>query len=81
MDSALIEDTPTYTYRGVLIDTARNFIPVERLRRLVDGMSYNKLNMLHWHITDTQSFPMYSRRVPQVENYFYIFIHILRVYG
>ena len=29
-------------------------------------MSYDKLNVFHWHITDTHSFPMYSRRVPQL---------------
>ena len=49
-----------------MIDTSRNFIPVKHLRRMVDAMSMNKLNILHWHITDTNSFPFFSKSVPQV---------------
>jgi hexosaminidase len=29
-------------------------------------MSYDKLNVFHWHITDTHSFPLVSRRLPQL---------------
>jgi len=32
-------------------------------------MSFNKLNVLHWHITDTHSFPFYSKRVPEMVAY------------
>jgi hexosaminidase len=38
---------------GILLDTSRNFFSVEVLKRLIDGLSYNKLNVFHWHITDT----------------------------
>lgn len=53
-----IEDSPVFHHRGVLVDTARNFISVEVLQRIIQGMSFNKLNVLHWHITDSQSFPI-----------------------
>lgn len=32
-------------------------------------MAYNKLNMFHWHLSDSNSFPFESKRVPQVTAY------------
>ena len=56
-----IQDAPRVTYRGVMIDTARHFMPVPFLQQILDGMAYSKLNVLHWHISDDQSFPMEMR--------------------
>ncbi|XP_045467593.1 probable beta-hexosaminidase fdl [Harmonia axyridis] len=53
-----IEDAPSFTYRGVMVDTSRNFFPIPLLKKVVDGMSYSKLNTLHLHLTDAVSFPM-----------------------
>jgi hexosaminidase len=69
LDRATISDGPVFAYRGLLIDTSRNFLPIENIKRVIDGMSYNKLNMLHWHITDTHSFPFYSKSVPEMTKY------------
>jgi len=63
---AKIEDRPAFPYRGLMIDTSRNFIPIRSLKRMIDAMSFNKLNVLHWHLTDSNSFPFQSKRVPQV---------------
>jgi len=56
-------------YRGLLIDTGRNFIPIPALKKMVDAMAYNKLNMFHWHLSDSNSIPFLSKRVPQVTAY------------
>ena len=32
-------------------------------------MSYNKLNVFHWHITDTHSFPLHLKSVPELARY------------
>ncbi|KZV67215.1 glycoside hydrolase family 20 protein [Peniophora sp. CONT] len=53
-----IEDSPAYPYRGLMLDTARNFFPVSNIQRLLDQMSWSKLNVFHWHISDAQSFPL-----------------------
>ena len=47
-----ITDKPFYPHRGVMLDTARNFIPVENIKTMIDSMSYSKPNVFHWHITD-----------------------------
>ncbi|KAI4333228.1 hypothetical protein L6164_018063 [Bauhinia variegata] len=51
-------DSPLFAYRGVMLDTSRNYYPVEDILRTISAMSMNKLNVFHWHITDSQSFPL-----------------------
>lgn len=41
-----------------MLDTSRNFYPVEDILRTIGGMSQNKMNVFHWHITDSHSFPI-----------------------
>ncbi|XP_035776083.1 chitooligosaccharidolytic beta-N-acetylglucosaminidase-like isoform X2 [Anopheles albimanus] len=62
---AFIIDAPVYAHRGLMLDTARNFIPITAIQRQLDGMAASKLNVLHWHITDTHSFPIVLKRVPE----------------
>ena len=54
----VIDDAPRWPWRGVLIDTARHFMPLSVILPMLDAMAYNKLNVLHWHICDAQSFPL-----------------------
>lgn len=49
-DSTVIEDSPRFSYRGLLIDTARHYIPVPILKKQIDAMSYNKFNVFHWYV-------------------------------
>ncbi|KAF8993489.1 beta-hexosaminidase [Cyathus striatus] len=53
-----VVDAPAYPYRGFMLDTARNFFPVEDIKRTLDAMSWVKINTLHWHVVDSQSFPL-----------------------
>ena len=52
----------------MLIDTSRHFLPVDAIKRHVDAMSYNKLNLLHWHLVDFQSFPFVSQSAPKLSH-------------
>lgn len=64
--AARVLDRPAYPHRGLMLDTARHYLPLADMRRTLDGMAASKLNVLHWHATDSQSFPIVSPRVPQL---------------
>ncbi|KAH9598019.1 Glycoside hydrolase family 20 [Trypanosoma melophagium] len=61
-----VDDFPRFSHRGVLVDTSRHFYPVPVLKQIIDSLTYAKLNVLHWHITDAHSFPMESKKYPQL---------------
>ncbi|KOC64317.1 Chitooligosaccharidolytic beta-N-acetylglucosaminidase, partial [Habropoda laboriosa] len=64
-----ITDGPVYPYRGVLLDTSRNFVDKATILQTIDGMSMSKLNTLHWHIIDSQSFPYESKTWPSFSKF------------
>jgi hexosaminidase len=61
-----IADRPRFPWRGLLIDFGRHFMPIEVLKRNLDGMAAVKLNVLHWHLTEDQGFRVESRRYPKL---------------
>ena len=68
-----------------MLDTARNFIPIPDILKanihrfsslyfklffqLIDSMSYSKQNVFHWHLTDSQSFPLVMPSLPDFVRY------------
>ena len=61
-----IEDSPRFPYRGLMIDTGRHWLPVPFIEHIMDAMAASKLNILHWHITDDQAFPLDLDSVPEL---------------
>ncbi|XP_047315030.1 beta-hexosaminidase 2-like [Impatiens glandulifera] len=53
-----VSDWPIFGHRGIMLDTSRNYYGVEDILRTISAMSENKLNVFHWHISDSHSFPM-----------------------
>ncbi|MBM3073237.1 beta-N-acetylhexosaminidase [Lelliottia sp. RWM.1] len=61
-----IDDSPRFPWRGLLLDSARHFIPPDDIKRQIDGMAAAKLNVLHWHLTDDQGWRFASKRYPKL---------------
>lgn len=66
---ATIQDQPRFAWRGLLIDVSRHFIPLDVLRRNLDGMAAVKLNVLHWHLSDDEGFRVESKRLPKLQQF------------
>jgi hexosaminidase len=61
-----IQDQPRFPWRGLMIDCARHFFPLDVLRRNIDGMEAVKMNVFHWHLSENQGFRAESRKFPKL---------------
>jgi len=61
-----INDAPRFVWRGLMIDVARHFQPIDVLKRNLDAMASVKMNVFHWHLTDDQGFRFESKIYPKL---------------
>ena len=61
-----IKDQPRFPWRGLMFDVSRHFIPVDALKRNLDGMAAVKMNAMHWHLSDDQGFRAESKKFPRL---------------
>ena len=69
VSSGEFDDKPEFRHRGISLDTSRNFMPVEALKRNINGLAMVKMNVFHWHISDSQSFPMEFKSHPELSEW------------
>ena len=62
-----IDDTPRYSWRGLMIDVCRHWIPKQVILRNLDAMAMLKLNVLHLHLTEYQGFRIESKLFPKLQ--------------
>ena len=62
-----INDSPRFPWRGLMIDVGRHFIPLDVLKRNMDGMEAVKLNVFHWHLSENQGFRVESKKFPKLQ--------------
>ena len=61
-----IEDSPRFTWRGVMLDVARHFFTADEVKSLIDEMALYKLNKLHLHLTDDQGWRLEIKSLPEL---------------
>lgn len=69
LKSVQIKDKPFYKHRGLLLDSGRNYLSVDIIKKNIIAMASSKMNVLHWHLSDSQSFPFVSSREPNMSRY------------
>lgn len=61
-----IGDRPKFVHRGLNMDVARSYYPVRHILRTIDALAFTKMNRLHLHITDAQSWPLVIPSMPEL---------------
>src|SRR5579862_3885092 len=62
-----IDDHPRFPWRGLHLDVSRHWMPIEVVKRNLDGMAAVKFNVFHWHLSDDQGFRVESKRFPKLQ--------------
>lgn len=62
----VIEDEPSFPYRGLLLDCGRYFYPKEDILKFLDAMAMHKFNMFHWHLTEDQGWRIEIKKYPKL---------------
>jgi hexosaminidase len=65
----VIHDEPRFGWRGLSLDVSRHFIPLDHVKRTMDGMAAVRLNVLHWHLSDDQGYRIESKKYPRLQRY------------
>ena len=61
-----IIDSPRFEYRGFMLDVARHYFEVNEIKRMIDVMSYYKMNRFHWHLVDDQGWRIQIDKYPKL---------------
>ena len=64
----VIKDKPRYSWRGLMVDPARHFIPLADLKKFADLMAYYKFNKLQLHLTDDQGWRLPVPGYPRLKS-------------
>lgn len=49
-----------------MLDVSRHFFTVDEVKRMLDVMSYYKMNAFHWHLTDDQGWRVEIKKYPKL---------------
>lgn len=66
LPAAVVEDYPDYGYRGMMIDVARNYQPVEQMKKFLDAMADYRLNRLQFHFIDDEAWRLEIPGLPEL---------------
>ena len=64
--TVMITDFPRFTWRGLMIDVARHFQPIDVIKRNLDAMAAVKMNVFHWHLVDDQGWRIELKKHPKL---------------
>jgi len=61
-----ITESPRFEWRGMMLDVARHYQPVEFIRKYIDLMAIHKLNRFHLHLTDNEAWRVEIKKYPDL---------------
>jgi hexosaminidase len=64
-----IDDYPAYGYRGFFLDVARNFQPKAQILKILDMMSFYKLNVFHFNMVNDEGWRLEIPGLPELTEF------------
>lgn len=61
-----IKDYPRFAYRGMMLDVARHFFPVDFIKKYIDLLALHNINYFHWHLTEDQGWRVEIKKYPKL---------------
>lgn len=61
-----IQDAPNFRWRGSHLDVARRFYSTADVVRFIALLAWNKLNVLHWHLSDDEAWRVEIEAYPEL---------------
>lgn len=61
-----ITDAPRFAYRGMHLDCARHFFPLQVVKDYIDMIALHGMNKFHWHITEDQGWRIEIKKWPKL---------------
>ncbi|CAD5118802.1 DgyrCDS7482 [Dimorphilus gyrociliatus] len=65
----LIIDAPRYDYRGIHVDTARNFVDKEEIFKILEIMALYKMNKFIFQLADDEAWRLEVPSIPELTDY------------
>ncbi len=59
-----VSDAPKYAYRGFMLDCARHFWTIDKIKQILDVMAALKMNEFHWHLSEDQGWRAEIKKYP-----------------
>lgn len=69
LDCGFIMDKPRFSWRGFMLDSARHFQRKETIKAVIRLMAYYRLNVFHWHLTDSSGWRFQSDTAPELDSW------------
>ncbi|MDR2574916.1 MAG: beta-N-acetylhexosaminidase [Treponema sp.] len=60
----IIKDKPRFPWRGFMLDCSRYFYSIEFIKKILDALSLQHINIFHWHLSDDQGWRLPVRQYP-----------------
>jgi lysophospholipase L1-like esterase len=64
IQACIIQDKPSFSWRGYMIDVGRNYQSMQQIKKQLDVMARYKLNVFHLHLTEDIAWRLYSKKYP-----------------
>lgn len=66
LQACVIDDSPRFDYRGIMLDVSRGFLPLDEVKQIIDAASMLKINNFHFHLTDDNGWRIEIKKYPNL---------------